>query len=89
MNGWRFSDIEKKIDDIAVFNNIVPALLHIFPHLSDLLLTSKLNQVFIFHHLCSDEPALEVGMDDPCRLGGKAPLPVCPGPYLVGPNSEK
>ncbi len=83
------SDIEQKIDDIAVFNDIVPALLHIFPHFSDLLLASQFNQVLIFHHLCPDEPALKVRMNDTCGLGGKGSLPVCPGPYLIRSNSEK
>jgi hypothetical protein len=32
MDGCCLSDIEKKIDDVAVFDNIVPALLHISPH---------------------------------------------------------
>ena len=69
-----FSDIKKKIDDIAVFNDIVPALLHIFSNFSNLLLASQSNQVLIFHHLCADEPAFKVRMNDTCRLGGKGSL---------------
>src|SRR4030042_2344256 len=83
------SNIEKEIDDIARFNDVVPALLHIFPHFPDLLLASQFNQVLIFHHLCPDEPPLKIRMNDTRRLGGKGPLPVCPGPYFVWSNGEK
>jgi len=43
INHWCLSDIKEKTDDVAVFDDIVPALLHIFPHLSDPLLVSQFN----------------------------------------------
>ena len=85
----RGSHIKEEADDVAVFDDIVPAFLHILADFFDLLFTSQFDQVLIFHHLCPDEAPLKVGMDHARGLGGQRPLPIRPGPDLIGSDGKE
>ena len=81
--------VEKKADDVAVFDDVVAAFLHVLSDLFHFLFASQFDQVLIFHHLGPYESAFEVGVDHARCLGGQCPLSIRPRPHFVGADREK
>ena len=65
-----FSNVETEVHDVAVLDHVVLALEPQLARLARALLALARHVVLVGDHLCADEAALEVGMDDAGGLEG-------------------
>src|SRR3954468_4583877 len=88
-HAWITSHVEAELHDVAVVHDVVLALdADLAPRLR-LRHRTGVHQVVEPDDLGLDEPALEVGVDDPGRLRGRPALPDRPRPRLLGTGGEE
>src|ERR671937_2241322 len=75
-----FSDVEAEEGHVTIVHRIFLALEADFASLAGREIRAGRLQFLEGNHLCLDEPALEVAVDDPRRLGGTSTLAHGPGP---------
>src|SRR5438132_2787708 len=70
----RTSDVEAKVDDVAIANNVVATLQPLLSLLAHRLVRAGIEQLGNVDHLGADESGGEVGVDRRCCIQRRAPF---------------
>src|SRR5690554_8149440 len=82
------SDIEAEVDHVAILDDVLLALQAPLAGVLRALFAAQGDKVIIGDDLGADEALLEVGVDDPGRLGGGGADLDGPGAHLLHPGGE-
>src|ERR1035437_8301894 len=85
----RSSDVEPKVDDVAVADDVVPALEQLLALLAQREIGARGEQVFDIAYLGADESLGEVGVDSSRGVDCEEPAATFPGPHLLHTGREE